>query len=71
MKSSLLSLAFVVLACTKPTLRVANPEILASNSDPLIINNGNLSFEYDDSTFNQVLSCRNGNLNIIDVAKGP
>lgn len=36
----------------------------------MILINGNLNSEYDDSTFNQVLSCRNGNLNVIDVAKG-
>lgn len=63
-------LIIVCMQSLSPTLRVANPEILDGNQDLSIMNDGVLNSEYDDSTFNEALSCRNGNLNIIAVSKG-
>jgi hypothetical protein len=64
-------LLITIHAQTPPiSLRVANSYILENNDDALIFSNGYLNSNYDDATFNEGLSCRNGNLNIIDVSRG-
>lgn len=50
-----------------PNLEVANSYMLKDSADARIYSNGKLSDDYNDATFNEVLSCRNGNLNIIDL----
>lgn len=53
-----------------PSLLLANVEILKENEDPRIYSEGVLNSDYDDTTFDEALSCRNGNLVVIDSSRG-
>lgn len=63
----------LLVSCARsmqPTLLMANVEILKENEDPRIYSEGVLNNDYNDVTFNEALSCRNGNLVIIDSSRG-
>ena len=48
-----------------PNITIINPDILDDPNDNLILVNGQLMDKYNDSSYNQVLNCKNGYLNII------
>jgi hypothetical protein len=49
-----------------PNISIINQDILDDPDDHLIIVNGVLTDAYNETTYNQGLNCKNGNLNIIN-----
>ena len=49
-----------------PTITIINNDILDNPEDNIVYLNGQLKDSYDDATFNQIMNCKNGNLNIIN-----
>jgi hypothetical protein len=45
-----------------PTLEIANREILKNNEETRVFTEGKLNDDYNAETFDETLSCRNGNL---------
>ena len=65
-----LLLGLIGLVCSAgPTITVLNPDILQTEEKYIVMSQGELSEYFDDETFNHVLTCRNGGLQIIDSTK--
>lgn len=73
MKLCLLLMALVVMGSQQslnPSISIINTNILTDPALAQVFDNGTLNHVFNDSTYNYVLDCKNGELTIINSSKG-